>query len=251
MLKRFTSVTAEKRSYAKLKQTARSGGGAFPSSLPTVHLPVRCLFGFGVSFKITSDSWLQTTGSPLTKLVLMCLSDYADESGFCWPSMATMAQRCETSERSVRREIRKLELSGILKTDSSAGRKSNRYTISTRHILPGSNGQPGHTVLVTRTPCPGKPGPIVPPTRTICPPILSVIRSVNLPEKGEASPKLSKSQEIRLEGDRKHLRERIRELRKNEFRTSEQSKELKDAKVRVSQIDEALHIPLGNGNAAL
>jgi len=78
-----------------------------------------------------------------------------------------------------------------------------------------------------------------------------VIRSVNLPEKGEASPKLSKSQEIRLEGDRKHLRERIRELRKNEFRTSEQSKELKDAKVRVSQIDEALHIPLGNGNAAL
>ncbi len=46
---------------------------------------------------------------PTTKLVLMSLSDIANDSGQCFPSIRHLAQKCSLSPRHTRREIQKLE----------------------------------------------------------------------------------------------------------------------------------------------
>lgn len=56
----------------------------------------------------------QKTGSPAGKVVLMCIANYADEAGECWPSQATIAEETELSERSVREWLTRLEEAGLL-----------------------------------------------------------------------------------------------------------------------------------------
>lgn len=240
------SVTAEKRSYAKLKQTERSGGGAFPSSLPTVHLPVLCLFAFGVSFKIAASSWLQKTGSPLSKLVLVALSEFANETGLCWPSIRTLAIRCEVSERTVQKEIRKLESLGLIKTRPSPGRTSNRYTVTRATVGPGSSKQPRPMDTVTPSNRQGIPVQYTGLTPSNGHPIRSVDPVSEASKKGE-SPRISEVERIGLEKQQARLDKRIAYLQPHEFKTPKQRDELKAALLRVEEIDKALHIPLGNG----
>ncbi|MFF0817771.1 helix-turn-helix domain-containing protein [Rhodococcus sp. NPDC003318] len=42
-------------------------------------------------------------------LVLLCLADWADDSGLCWPSIDSVARRARCSESTARRAIRALE----------------------------------------------------------------------------------------------------------------------------------------------
>lgn len=56
----------------------------------------------------------QKTGSAAGKVVLICLANYADEDGACWPSQKTIAEETELSERSVREWLQKLEDAGLL-----------------------------------------------------------------------------------------------------------------------------------------
>jgi DNA-binding transcriptional MocR family regulator len=196
-----------------------------------------------LSYKISESSWLQKTGSPLAKLVLIALSEFANDKGFCWPSVRTLAIRCEVSERTIQRELRKLEANGQLKTKISTGRTSNRYTI-TPTISQGSNGQPlpidGDTLTISR----GKPRPLVTSTLTNSHPIRSGNQSLEPVKEGEAAPKLSESQKIRLEEEAKRLRRRIAEIRKMDFKGNDEISELRSAKHRVAKIDAAIHIPL-------
>lgn len=102
------------------------------------------------------------------KLVLMALADIADDQGICWPSMAHVGGKCDCSERTVRRVIRKLEERGLVATEISKGRSSNRYIIipdpdkltvlnpdKTAGLDPdkvtGIDSQPGQTGSPTRT----------------------------------------------------------------------------------------------------
>lgn len=59
----------------------------------------------------------QKTGSPAGKVVLMCLANYADENGECWPSQATIAKETELSERSVREWLQRLEDAGLIERE--------------------------------------------------------------------------------------------------------------------------------------
>lgn len=45
---------------------------------------------------------------PSTKLVLLALADIADDTGRCWPSVATLSEKVHASERNVRRILKKL-----------------------------------------------------------------------------------------------------------------------------------------------
>lgn len=56
----------------------------------------------------------QKAGSAAGKVVLLCLANYADEDGKCWPSQETIAAETELSERSVREWLQKLEEAGLL-----------------------------------------------------------------------------------------------------------------------------------------
>ncbi len=87
---------------------------------------------------------------PVPKLVLMALADNADDHGYCWPKMKTIAAKCSTSERTVQRTIKTLLAAGLLKKDarfSASGRQvSNGYTLAlTYHdkLSPPADGRVG------------------------------------------------------------------------------------------------------------
>ncbi|MEP1441755.1 MAG: helix-turn-helix domain-containing protein [Hyphomicrobiales bacterium] len=56
----------------------------------------------------------QRVGSPTGKVLLMCLANYANEKGECWPSQKTISQEAELGERATRDWLRKLEDHGFI-----------------------------------------------------------------------------------------------------------------------------------------
>jgi len=86
-----------------------------------------------MSIKAMNWAWEQPL-PPVPKLVLMALADNADDHGYCWPKMKTIAAKCSTSERTVQRTIKTLLAAGLLKKDarfSASGQQvSNGYTLA-------------------------------------------------------------------------------------------------------------------------
>lgn len=69
-------------------------------------------------------------GSAQARQVLAYLATFADnDTGVCWPSMATLADVSGLAERTVRRAVAELEESGVMKVDRGKGRAGNRYTL--------------------------------------------------------------------------------------------------------------------------
>lgn len=56
------------------------------------------------------------------KLALLALADNANDEGYCWPSMATLARKCTKSDRTVQRSIQSLEEKGHLTREERPGR---------------------------------------------------------------------------------------------------------------------------------
>jgi len=82
-----------------------------------------------MSVRIMAQVWdrAKTEGNAL--LVLLALADFADDTGWCWPSMATIARKARVSERGARGIIRRLETDGLLISEQSKGRTSSRYRV--------------------------------------------------------------------------------------------------------------------------
>jgi hypothetical protein len=70
---------------------------------------------------------------PTLKLVLMALSDAADDGGDCWPSVGTLAAKCCTSQRTIQRVLKDFEVRGLLLVTprfNAVGRQSsNAYRL--------------------------------------------------------------------------------------------------------------------------
>jgi hypothetical protein len=71
--------------------------------------------------------------SPTPKLILMALSDAANDYGVCWPSVSTVARKCCVSIRTVRRVMQKLVDCGLLLSEpryrKDGSCSSNRYRL--------------------------------------------------------------------------------------------------------------------------
>lgn len=87
---------------------------------------------------------------PVPKLILMALADNADDHGYCWPKMKTIATKCSTSERTIQRTIKALLTAGMLKKDArfdTNGRQvSNGYTLVLTYpdkLSPPTDGRDG------------------------------------------------------------------------------------------------------------
>ena len=102
-------------------------------------------------------AWRQKL-KPVPKLVLMALADAADDSGVCWPSVATVAAKCNVSTRTVRRVMKTLSAQGLLVSEQrhrkDGSRSSNRYRLL---LAGGDNLSPASVTSVTTSghPCPG------------------------------------------------------------------------------------------------
>jgi len=76
----------------------------------------------------------QCTGSPTGKGLLICLANYADERGECWPSQKTIARDAELGERATRDWLKKLEEQGLIsrrrRHRSDGSRTSDTYILN-------------------------------------------------------------------------------------------------------------------------
>ncbi|WP_083195216.1 helix-turn-helix domain-containing protein [Pararhodobacter sp. CCB-MM2] len=112
-----------------------------------------------MSIRMMTEVWANGPSNQSELLVLLALADFADDDGFCWPSMASIATKARIEERSARRVIRRLEDAGWLSVKVGNGRRG----CSEYRVKPGPK--------VPRTECPPdtertKPGPSVQETRT-------------------------------------------------------------------------------------
>lgn len=84
-------------------------------------------------------------GNPLRKLVLIKLADNANDKGECWPSYQHIADQCEISRSTVRKHIKDLSDSGLLKIQHRAGVKgnsSNLYHLTLQGMPSDDTGMP-------------------------------------------------------------------------------------------------------------
>jgi hypothetical protein len=72
--------------------------------------------------------WRVTDLNQSQTLVALAIADHANDEGFCWPSIKTLATKSRLSERQVQRIIRELEDGGILVYAYKPG-KSNVYKL--------------------------------------------------------------------------------------------------------------------------
>jgi hypothetical protein len=90
-----------------------------------------------MSISVMNDCWKYSKSSGTPLLVLLCLADFADDEGECWPSISTIGKKCRLKDdRHVQRVIRGLEKLGEVlvirgqgRSSSKGGVRSNRYRI--------------------------------------------------------------------------------------------------------------------------
>src|ERR1700733_434815 len=93
-----------------------------------------------MSIKIMSDVWAYSKASATPLLVLLCLADWADDDGECWPSISTIARKCRLKDdRHVKRVIHEtlerdlgevVVIPGAGKASVKGGIRSNKYRIT-------------------------------------------------------------------------------------------------------------------------
>lgn len=95
-------------------------------------------------------AWKVSGLSHTEKLVLLSLSDNANDDGVCWPRIKKMMERCDLSESSVHRSITSLEEVGHIERVLRPGR-STVYKI---HPLQSDTPSEKHPGPVTEAPTP-------------------------------------------------------------------------------------------------
>ena len=73
---------------------------------------------------IMSQCWPVGGMSPAQKAVLISLADQANDDGYCWPSVGTIAKRTCLSERAVQGAIKWLESANMLHSSERKGTSS-------------------------------------------------------------------------------------------------------------------------------
>lgn len=85
-----------------------------------------------MSLEALTAIWRSPPCSGGDLLCLLAIADNADESGYAWPSMGTIARKAAMSERGARKCIKSLTDAGLIEVEIGGGRgKSNGYQITT------------------------------------------------------------------------------------------------------------------------
>lgn len=94
-----------------------------------------------MSIKVMSRVWESSAQSGGALLVLLALADFADDEGYCWPAVGTLATKARMGERNARYLLRSLEAAGEISVTPNGG----RHGTSGYRVLPGAKiagGQP-------------------------------------------------------------------------------------------------------------
>ncbi len=74
---------------------------------------------------------------PTQKLLLLALADNADDAGACWPSLKSLATKCEVTPRTIQRAIKEFEACGLLAVTSRYAGNGRQTSNAYRLILTG------------------------------------------------------------------------------------------------------------------
>ena len=102
---------------------------------------------------VQAISWALSVeaGSPSAKCTLLCIANYADEHGRCWPAQSTIAKQSEQSVDTVQRRIKDLEAAGLLTRQE---RPDQNGKAGGRFLYQLSMVQPADTLDIETTPHP-------------------------------------------------------------------------------------------------
>jgi len=96
------------------------------------------------------------------RALLMALADRANDSGECWPSIATLAKESGLSRTTVKVSLRTLKKAGFIdwkqRRDESGDLTSNRYVLTLGGRAGTALGRPGEGLGVGREPSKGRAG---------------------------------------------------------------------------------------------
>ncbi len=129
---------------------------------------------------LMSACWPLQGMSPAQKAVLISLADQANDDGYCWPSVGTIAKRTCLSERAVQGAIKWLQAAGLL------GASERRGTSSVYQITPAAYAPPQEMRPAANAPTPADAAPPPPqmlhPTPADAAPKPSMNRQLNRKE---------------------------------------------------------------------
>lgn len=124
-----------------------------------------------MSIRMINAVWQQSHQKGNALLLLQAIADFADDEGYAFPAVLTLAKKARVSERTAQTLIQKLRDDGELEVHAGAGpRGTNRYrvVIPEAHqmalLTPKSpaGGAAPLTGAAARTPQPSAPEPSVP-----------------------------------------------------------------------------------------
>ena len=83
-----------------------------------------------MSIRVMSLVWEYSKQQGSALLVLLAIADFADDDGYCYPSVERLAHKARMSVRNVRYVLRQIEESGELVIEPGGGRRRpNRYRV--------------------------------------------------------------------------------------------------------------------------
>jgi hypothetical protein len=114
-----------------------------------------------MSIKIMTRAW----DVPLPhadKLLLLALSDNANDEGLCWPGVATLGRKCGMDDRTVQRAVKRLADAGHVTVLGIREHKSNDYLVHPQ--TPGAAPPPAERHSGTTPRGSGATPPVIPGT---------------------------------------------------------------------------------------
>ncbi len=98
-----------------------------------------------MSIKVSLYYWDQAQiESHTDKLVLLALSDWCNDEGWCYPSVPNIARRCSLTDRGVQKVLSRLVAAGLLRIEKDAGIHTGQGSATSRfHLISyqAANGQ--------------------------------------------------------------------------------------------------------------
>lgn len=115
-----------------------------------------------MSLKLMAAAWEANIPST-EKMVLLCLCDFASDTGVCWPAVKTIAGKCSMSDRTVQGAIKRLRELGYCTWNDTPG-KPHQFRLDPRKICTPEESAPPKNLQ--QTPEESAPKPLKEPSRT-------------------------------------------------------------------------------------
>jgi hypothetical protein len=114
---------------------------------------------------IVAMNWVwQLKLKPSVKFVLLALADAADDSGYCWPSIKTIADKTNLDDRSVQRILSKLKTNNLVQIQKRF--RGDGSPTSNSYLLPINNFSSGNLPPPNQTSCREVMDSVTPPDDT-------------------------------------------------------------------------------------